>query len=99
MSEAGYDDGTPEFHLVVRRRNGRGPLAPYRLALAVAFALAAAGRDLWAALHGRADVDAALLRAGVAALLVWVVAGAVDNVLAAGTPPRRGGGGDAPPAA
>lgn len=87
MSKASND--LPEFHLVVRRPSRRGPLAPYRFALTVAFALAVSGGDLWDAARGDsgASTDAVLLRAGVASLFIWVLSGIVNGILASATRP------------
>ena len=76
----------PEFRVVVSRPHRRGPLAPYRLALAVVFALLVAGGRMWTALStGQAD-DAALLVAAGAGLFVWIVTTIISSILAAGTP-------------
>lgn len=90
MSDQQATGELPEFHLVVRRPRGRGPLAPYRFALAVAFALVVAGRDLWDAAqnHPGAGLDAALLRAGVAALFIWILSGIVNGILASAGRPQ-----------
>lgn len=88
----GTTEELPEFHIVVRRPRGRGPLAPYRFALAVAFALALAGRDLWRAAVGDGELDAALLRAGVAALFIWILSGIVNGILASAEPPQQPAG-------
>lgn len=88
----GATEELPEFHLVVRRPRGRGPLAPYRFALAVAFALAIAGRELWWAAIGEAELDAALLRAGVAALFIWIRSGVVNGILASAERPTQPAG-------
>lgn len=82
------DDELPEFHVVVRRPNRRGPLGPYRLALAVAFAMVIAGQQLLdAATTGTPSVDAALLRAGLAATFIWLLSGVVSRILAHGDRP------------
>lgn len=79
----------PEFHLVVRR-TGRGPLAPYRLAISIVFAIAISGAQLWAAAHGRADIDRALILAGLAGLFAWLVVGRANAILkSASTPSSR----------
>ena len=76
----------PEFRVVVSRPHRRGPLAPYRLALAVGFALLVAGGRMWTALSaGQAD-DSALLVAAGAGLFVWIVTTIISSILAAGTP-------------
>lgn len=79
---------TPEFHLVVRRP-GRGPLAPYRLSIAIVFAIAISGTRLWAAAHGTAPVDAALIMAAVAGTFAWLVVGRANAILKSAAPPKR----------
>lgn len=85
----------PEFHLVVRRPGGRGPLGPYRLALAVGFALLIAGQQLLAAATTGIGIDTALLLAAGSATFIWVLAGVVSRIIAAGrrtpSPPARAG--------
>ena len=77
-------DETPEFHVVVRHPNRRGPLGPYRLALAVGFSLLIAGSQLLEAASTGIGIDAALLRALMAAWFIWVLVGIVSRILAAG---------------
>ncbi len=79
---------TPEFRVVVTHPTGRGPLGPYRLALAVAFALVIGGGRLWGTLRDGAADDAALLAAAAAGLFVWVVTTVIDNILASVTKPE-----------
>ena len=86
MADAHVD--TPEFHIVVRRP-GRGPLAPDRLSIAIVFAIAIAGTRLWAAAHGTAPVDAALLLAAIAGAFAWLVVGRANAILRAASPPKR----------
>lgn len=74
----------PEFRVVVKHRNRRGPLGPYRLVLSVAFALLIAGEDLLDAATTGVGTDAALIRATLAAWFVWILAGLVSRILAAG---------------
>ena len=79
---------TPEFHIVVRRP-GRGPLAPYRLSIAILFAFAVAGTRLWAAANGSTAVDGALLLAAIAGTFAWLVVGRANAILKAAAPPKR----------
>ncbi|WP_420452481.1 hypothetical protein [Ilumatobacter sp.] len=72
----------PEFRLVITRPDGPGPLGPYRLALAVGFALLVAGGRMWTSIsHGHAD-DSALIVAGAAGAFVWVVTTVINRILA-----------------
>src|SRR6056297_1896513 len=73
---------TPEFHLVVRRPNRRGPLAPYRFAITVVFAFIVSGAALWDAAETGVGVDVALLRTAGSALLAWIIVGRVSKILA-----------------
>jgi hypothetical protein len=70
----------PEFHIVVKRP-GRGPLAPFRFAVVIAFAFAIAGGDLYDAAQTGVGVDDALIRAGVAGVFAWFVLGMVNSIL------------------
>lgn len=79
----------PEFHVVVRHQDRRGPLGPYRLTLAVAFALLVAANDLLAAATTGVGIDRALTRAAVAALFIWILSGVVSRILVAGTRPHQ----------
>ena len=88
MSDLRLRGDVPEFHVVVRHPNRRGPLGPYRFALAVGFALLIAGRDLLDAAGTGQDIDTALTRAGIAAAFIWVLSGIVSRILAAGQPVR-----------
>ncbi len=72
----------PEFHIVVRRPSGSGPIAPYRFAISVAVAFAVTFGELRAAIFDGAPGDAALLRAVVAAAFTWVVLTVLNRVLA-----------------
>jgi hypothetical protein len=76
----------PQFHIVVRRPDKRGPLAPYRFALTVGFALALTGRSLWAAAMTGVGIDHALTIFGLVALLAWFVVGRISSILGAATP-------------
>lgn len=82
--------GVPEFHVVIKRPSRRGPLAPYRFAIVVVFALVVAGRPLWDATETGVGIDAALIRIGVAALFAWIVVGRINKILAAATPTGTG---------
>lgn len=84
---------TPEFHIVIKRPNRRGPLAPFRFIITVAFAFAVAGMPLWHATEAGQSVDAALIRAGVAALFSWIVVGRINKILASATMPDAPAGG------
>jgi hypothetical protein len=77
----------PEFHIVVRRP-GRGPIAPYRLVIATAFAMIVGGGPLWTAAASGVAVDTALLRCLVAGAFAWLVLGRANAILKAATPPR-----------
>ena len=81
MSSAEAVD-TPEFHLVVRHPNRRGPLAPYRFAITVVFALVVSGGALWDATESGVGIDMALLRIAGSALLAWIIVGRVSKILA-----------------
>ncbi len=81
MSQNAADTQSPEFHLVVRRTNPHGPLAPYRLGLAVAFAVALAGGQFWDALNGVGSLEDALLRGLIIGLFMWIVSGIVNKIL------------------
>ncbi len=92
MTDISVDDNTPEFRVVVRHHNRRGPLGPYRLAVAVGFALLIAGNQLLDAASTGRGIDTALLRAALAAWFIWILAGIVSRILAAGRPPRSKSG-------
>jgi hypothetical protein len=81
MSSAETVD-TPEFHLVVRHPNRRGPLAPYRFTITVVFALVVSGGALWDATDTGVGIDMALLRIAGSALLAWIIVGRVSKILA-----------------
>lgn len=79
----------PEFRVVVKHGNGRGPLAPYRFVLVAAIALLTAGLPLWQTMQYEGDVDTALLRFGGIGLFSWIVLGKIDKILAeAPNPPQ-----------
>lgn len=84
MSGRGGRRASSDFELVVRRTSSAGPLAPYRFALGVAFALLVAGRQLWAAFEGTGPIDEALLRALLAGVFIWIVTGAINRILVLG---------------
>lgn len=77
-----------EFHIVVKRP-GRGPLAPYRFAIATLFAIAVSWSHLWAAAETGIGVDMALGRAGLAGLFAWLLTGKVNSILKAAEPPPQ----------
>lgn len=86
MSDTAVDEELPQFHIVVRRPNGSGPLAPYRMTLAVVFAMFIAGRQLWVAATSGLNYDIALLHAVAAGFFIWVLSGIVNNILANSRP-------------
>ena len=79
----------PEFHIVVRRPNGRGPIAPYRFAITIVMAAMIAGRGLWTALELADGIDMALLRVFGAAVFAWFVLGKIDRIIGSAPPPPR----------
>lgn len=87
MTDLRLPNGGPEFHVVVRHQDRRGPLGPYRLSLAVGFAMLIAGNDLLAAASSGTDIDTALINAGVAAGFIWILSGIVSRILASGGRP------------
>ena len=89
MSDTRSAPDVPEFHIVVRRPNARGPIGPYRLTIAVLFALFVAGRDLYDAAMTGTNYDGALIHAGMAALFIWVLSGVVNSILRTSGPPDR----------
>ncbi len=72
----------PEFRIVRRNADRRGPLAPYRLAIAIVVIAIVVGPALWASVRGGTPDDALLLRAAGIGLLVWVTTGIVSKALA-----------------
>lgn len=76
----------PEFHIVVKRP-GRGPLAPYRLAISILFALVISGTQIWAAAQTGDHVDETLIRFGVSGAFAWLVVGRINSILKAAAPP------------
>lgn len=77
----------PEFHIVVRRP-GRGPIAPYRLVIVVAFTILIGGDQLWTAAQTGVDVDSALVRCLLAGTFAWLVLGWTNSILKTASPPR-----------
>lgn len=73
---------TPEFRIVVRHPGKRGPLGPYRLAMAVGIVLLVFGSTLWSMISAGNPDDGVLLRAAIVGLIVWVTSGVVDTALA-----------------
>ena len=84
MADTLTDADAPEFHIVVRRPRRPGPLGPYRFTITTAFAAVVTGAPLWRSLETGVGIDAALIRTGVASLLMWVLAGHVNRILASG---------------
>lgn len=80
---------TPEFHLVVRHPNRRGPLAPYRFIITVTFAFTVSGVALWDATETGEGIDLALLRIAGSALLAWIVVGRISKILASSVSPAE----------
>lgn len=91
MAGSVADQRTPEFDLVVRRRPGNGPLAPYRLVMTIGFALAVAGMPLWDSIETGNGLDEAMLRIGGAGVLMWVLSGHINRILAAASAPASTG--------
>ncbi len=79
MTDLRLDENSPEFHIVVRRPSTRSPLAPYRFALTVLFALVVGGTKLWSALRYGISLDDAVTRVLVAAMFAWVMLGVVNR--------------------
>ena len=70
-----------EFRIVVRSQDRRGPLAPYRLTIAVAVVAVVFGPDLWAGVNAGTPDDGLLIRAGLIGILVWITTGIVSAAL------------------
>ena len=81
MTDLRLDDDAPQFHIIVRRPTTRSPLAPYRFALTVAFALAVGGTKLWSGVRDGIGLDAAVTRVLVAALFAWIMLGVVNRAV------------------
>jgi len=79
VTDLRLDKNSPEFHIVVRRPSTRSPLAPYRFALTVLFALAVGGTKLWSALRDGISLDDAVTRVLVAAMFAWIMLGVVNR--------------------
>jgi len=79
VTDLRLDENAPEFHIVVRRPSTRSPLAPYRFALTVLFALAVGGTKLWSALREGASLDGAVTRVLVAAMFAWIMLGVMNR--------------------
>lgn len=79
MTDLRLDENSPEFHIVIRRPSTRSPLAPYRFALTVLFALAVAGTKLLSALRDGTSLDDAVTRVLVAAMFAWFMLGVVNR--------------------
>lgn len=80
---------TPEFHVVVRRPNRRGPLAPYRFAITVVFALLVSGAPLWRATETGEGIDRALIRLALTAVFAWILLGQINKILASANVPTE----------
>lgn len=83
---------SPEFHIIVRRPNRKGPLAPYRFAIVIVFALAVSGIPLLDATETGRDIDLALGRTALSALFAWLVVGRINKILASADLPRDSDG-------
>ncbi len=86
MGRSAGGTDVPEFHIVVKRPSGHGPIAPYRFAVSVAVAIIVTFGELRAAIFDGAPGDAALLRAIAAAAFTWFVLTVLNRVLASGPP-------------
>jgi hypothetical protein len=86
MPESVVKQDAPEFRIIVKRPNRRGPIAPYRMALTVLFVFFVAGRQLWAAAMNGYGAEGALIDAGVAGLFIWVLSGIVNAILSQSRP-------------
>ncbi len=65
----------------VESRPDPGPLAPWRLSIAIAVSAALAGMPVYDAAMSGVAADAALLRAFGVAFFVWIAVGFVNKVL------------------
>ncbi|MEM1331863.1 MAG: hypothetical protein AAGG08_00265 [Actinomycetota bacterium] len=81
VDDVAADRDLPEFRIVVRRPNARGPLAMYRLPIVVGVVAVVFGPTLWASVTGGSPDDGVLLRALLLGLLVWVTTGVVSRAL------------------
>lgn len=73
----------PEFRIVVRRPDRRGPLAPYRLLVSVGVVMLVFGSTLYRSVVDGMPDDGVLLRAAAVGLLVWITTGIVSSALGA----------------
>lgn len=87
MSETTTTIDQPEFHIVVKRPNKRGPLAPYRFMITIVFALIMSGMPLWNALQTGHGLDPALLRWTGSAAFAWIVLGQINKILGSASVP------------
>ena len=85
--DVGLAQQLPEFRIIVRHPNKRGPLGPYRLLITVAAVLLVLGLPLWNSLMAGDPSDALLLRVAGLGLLVWITTGIVSRALAQATDP------------
>ena len=71
-----------EFRIVVRSQDRRGPLAPYRLTIAVVVVALVLGPALWAGFTAGTPDDGVLIRAALMGMVVWITTGIVSAALA-----------------
>lgn len=88
---------TTEFHVVVKRPNRKGPIAPYRFAITVVFALLVSGTPLLRATETGDGLDAALIRIALTALFAWILLGQISKILGSATVPSTPSPDDATP--
>lgn len=72
----------PEFRIVVRNADRRGPLAPYRLVIAVVVVVLVSGPALWTMVSEGLPDDMVLLRSAAIGWLAWITTGVVSRALA-----------------
>lgn len=65
----------------LKKLSRRGPLAPYRMMVAVLLGLLVGGAEIWANLQG--DPTMGVVRFAAGALLGWVMWGVIDSAFAA----------------
>lgn len=83
-TEGRPDDGpVPEFRIVVRHPDRRGPLAPYRFLISVLVVVVVLGPSLYQSVVTGPPDDGVLVRAAVLGLIVWVTTGVVSKALGA----------------
>lgn len=82
MSEAAASAPAPQLSRRERKQLRRlGPLAPWRLSIAIAASAAFTGMPLIDAARSGVDVDMAMLRSFGLAFLTWVAVGALNRAL------------------